>query len=530
MAGGLLLAIMIWPVPAAAQAAVTFNVGMVEAQQFPKINLLVSFYRNGQLMDEVEAGNVEVIVNDTKQANWTISSVKKSREKIAIVFVIDRSRLVPPPLFEDLSWVLTNLVNRKGRDDMLGVIAAANKVEFVSPLSEEGVAFVKAVESLSLKGDKALLYDAAAKAINLLRRKTNLFLKYVLVISAATDQGSAIAQDELISLAKSSNIPISVVGLFTGPNRAALNDLSRVAYLTGGVFVEVKDKQEMLDAYSRLASAMLKQHVIGIDLGGDFKARDLKLEIAYKTYTGETVSKIIPVQLPPMEASPPSQEPAAAQPRAETAKTPAPVKTPPEAKPAAKEGQPGQAGTAQPAGGGKGGDNGDKGANYAYYYLAVIMGLAGLAMGYKSLRRRMKKRKLKPPTTKESQKRKPAVKKDRNDETIVCPIKETVISHLEFQDGGRIFQLNKPSVTLGTSAENDLVISDRTVSRRHAQMSSQDGKWRITDLNSTNGVFVNGKRVKDSIELNDGDKIVLGSTEMTYVQKIRKQDVSSIAN
>ena len=68
---------------------------------------------------------------------------------------------------------------------------------------------------------------------------------------------------------------------------------------------------------------------------------------------------------------------------------------------------------------------------------------------------------------------------------------------------------------LGRSKECDIRISDPNVSRRHAEVRQEGSAYWIVDLDSTNGVLVNGRRQKRA-KLDDGDKITLGSTEIVF--------------
>ena len=60
----------------------------------------------------------------------------------------------------------------------------------------------------------------------------------------------------------------------------------------------------------------------------------------------------------------------------------------------------------------------------------------------------------------------------------------------------------------------DLVLSELTVSRRHARLIFRDGRWILQDLESTNGTTVNGCRVGRS-ELRPGDHLALGEAHLT---------------
>jgi Protein of unknown function (DUF3662)/FHA domain len=68
---------------------------------------------------------------------------------------------------------------------------------------------------------------------------------------------------------------------------------------------------------------------------------------------------------------------------------------------------------------------------------------------------------------------------------------------------------------LGRSKECDIRISDPNVSRRHAEVRQEGSTYWIVDLDSTNGVLVNGRREKRA-KLDDGDTITLGSTDIVF--------------
>jgi Protein of unknown function (DUF3662)/FHA domain len=81
-------------------------------------------------------------------------------------------------------------------------------------------------------------------------------------------------------------------------------------------------------------------------------------------------------------------------------------------------------------------------------------------------------------------------------------------------DGTR-HEVTKGSVVLGRSRDCDLQLTDANVSRRHAELRQEGASYWMVDLGSTNGMEVNGKRVKRA-KLRAGDKITLGSTEITF--------------
>ena len=70
---------------------------------------------------------------------------------------------------------------------------------------------------------------------------------------------------------------------------------------------------------------------------------------------------------------------------------------------------------------------------------------------------------------------------------------------------------NDVSLDIGRKSNNSIVINNNYVSSNHAKLTFKNGKWSIVDNDSSNGTFVNGRRVKSS-SLNFGDVIYIMGT------------------
>ena len=75
---------------------------------------------------------------------------------------------------------------------------------------------------------------------------------------------------------------------------------------------------------------------------------------------------------------------------------------------------------------------------------------------------------------------------------------------------GAVFALEGDQLTIGRDSSNEVAINDAEVSRRHARLTFQGGKFVLEDLGSTNGTFVNGQRLAGPRVLKAGEVVSFG--------------------
>jgi len=84
---------------------------------------------------------------------------------------------------------------------------------------------------------------------------------------------------------------------------------------------------------------------------------------------------------------------------------------------------------------------------------------------------------------------------------------------------GRIYELRDSAVSIGRYRDNDIVLADRLVAKRHARLIWQeDGSYEIDDLGAFTGIMLNGRRLTsyESQPLHDGDRIQIGQTVLVF--------------
>lgn len=78
---------------------------------------------------------------------------------------------------------------------------------------------------------------------------------------------------------------------------------------------------------------------------------------------------------------------------------------------------------------------------------------------------------------------------------------------------GTSLPIGRSPIVIGRLPECGVVLSDTNVSRRHAQVAMDDGEIMVSDLGSTNGTFVNGRRVTRAA-IRPGDELSIGTSRL----------------
>ncbi len=91
---------------------------------------------------------------------------------------------------------------------------------------------------------------------------------------------------------------------------------------------------------------------------------------------------------------------------------------------------------------------------------------------------------------------------------------------------GKVYPLDKAEMFIGRDLNNEVVINDAEVSRRHARLYTQGNGYVLEDLGSTNGTFVNGQRLMGGSLLRQGDTITFGE-RLSMVVEITEADTDA---
>ncbi|GAA4862716.1 hypothetical protein GCM10025787_54950 [Saccharopolyspora rosea] len=83
-------------------------------------------------------------------------------------------------------------------------------------------------------------------------------------------------------------------------------------------------------------------------------------------------------------------------------------------------------------------------------------------------------------------------------------------------NAGTGFAVTAPRTTIGRDRASDVVVDDATVSRYHAELHHEGGRYVLRDGGSLNGTYVNRIPVQEAAVLSDGDEIWIGKARFTF--------------
>lgn len=100
------------------------------------------------------------------------------------------------------------------------------------------------------------------------------------------------------------------------------------------------------------------------------------------------------------------------------------------------------------------------------------------------------------------------------------------MAKLNFMDRDNVlreYEIKEEVITIGREANNKYVIADSSVSRLHALIEKREDGYYLVDKNSSNGTFVNGKKVSSEQKLNHEDKVNLGNAALVFEDEAQIQ-------
>ncbi len=398
---------------------------------------------------------------------------------VAVLLLVDTSDPGRAAAIRKVIQHVGRLVDEAQLYQRFGLAAFDRDLRMLAPIGSEPDAIKAAAATLEATGRTTELYRNVMDALKLLATVRDPH-KVLVVMSDGLAEDRAYFHSDAVAEANRHGIAVYGVGYPRSVSLSVgLQSLRRLADETGGRFVASNGDFELPESFFQAPFAAVENTgALSVDLGptasalpeGGTKA----LRVTLDTSAG-TASAVVPVQLPAtsapvvkvVEVEVPKVveveklvEVPVPGPAASTPPPPAPREIP------------------------------------LWYWMAAI-GMLALALVVLLIVLLLQRRGPRPAAS-------------------APPPVLTTLAHLQRGDDGSSSPITSATFRIGRLSDNDLVLRDASVSRHHAEIRRRrDGSFQVLDLDSMNGVLVNGKRIKES-PLADGDRLEIGDVSLTF--------------
>lgn len=434
-----------------------------------------------------------------------VATFASTGKGIYTVLCIDVSGSMKGKPMEDSKAAVLKYISELGDRDFLAIYSYGDGAELVADFSNDKGYLTGQVKKLTAKDQYTSLFYGASKGIEKLKDKAkgDEAVNLVLIGDGNNDSPQdAYTIDDVIFKAKEAGVPVFTFG-YTSSNKIALQNLEKIGNETGGRYYEAPNREELDGNFRKMRDNIMNIYLVsykiyelegkGQDVNGIFKVKQGQL-------TSEVTGK---VKLPAAKAI---------------------------AKP------------------------GEEGSGFGVW--GLVLGAVVLVFGVGVAVFLVMKAKKKKIAAEETEKQLEALRESANsvsERVERAPVRGTRIEEAaptvveespaaaaagatvimrsgEKQSGaaglrlvldikvgplaGKEFIVNSPGAVIGRSPqEATLVLAEQTVSKRHAKVSFANGVFSIEDLNSSNGVFVNMKRITHPVVIGDGNSFKIGGCE-----------------
>ncbi len=329
-------------------------------------------------------------------------------------------------------------------NDKLFLFSAAGKPEALLEAEGNTRTAEMALGGLKLSSEGLCYFDAVLQANRALKERTPNLLPVIILLTDGADGVSTAGYMDILHLAEDQGFAnVYTVALTRGERGAHLSDLRRVSEATQGIYFETPEPKNVSQVFARIIKALKYQLVVRfIPAGGGVLNAAVTLE--GKTFSAGSAKRL------DLDSEPAEEEPESS------------------------------------------------GTLKLVLLVAGILTAVGLAAFLVVLLVKKKGRKC------------PACGHKVEPAWTVCYFCKTPLTFAKGPKGpatltvqkGRLsgtrFTLNEAVITLGASSDNQIVLDYEGVSRRHARVEKNGGRWELVDLNSTNHTYVNGRPVSRS--------------------------------
>lgn len=481
-----------------------FKIIKTNTEKFPSLTTSVSLTDNSdQPCIGLISKNFNVVIDSKKVDSVSLQSLQKSGKGISFMLCIDLSATMKGQPLQTLKNSILMFIDNLRGNDKIGIMGFSDEAFLISDFSSDKEYLKEKIKTLNTSGSNTSLYYGIYKGLEKLIDLKTDDIKMLIVMGDGKNENNAKAysEEDVINKAKEEQIPVYSIG-YSKISKIYLQTFEKISDKTNGTFYYTSSDEQLNRNFDKLYSQVLNLYMVSYDvvnIDGDGKKHTITLTV---NYNNETKIKGNEVMFPAGIASLSSS--------AGTSKT-----------------------------------------NWALYggIAGGIVVIAGLILFFvlknnkkkqeserqrlEAERRRAEEEEIKRRREQEAfrnqqmnvrnQKMQEDVplktaKEAESDKTMILNAggqKSAVSAIMKVEVGsytGNTFNIGTSGASIGRMDDNNIVLKDNNVSKHHAKIIFANGQFYIEDLQSTNGTYINAKRIINSV-INNGDVFKIGSSE-----------------
>ena len=451
-----------------------------------------------------EGGNLSASIGHTSCEGVSSQKLSETGAGMRTLILIDNSLSIPYNSRAEINGAISRILaaRKNGEQFALGTISEA--VSVVQEFTDDYTSLKSALDGIQYQDQETYITDALYDYLseNPFHLEQSVYTRILLFSDGVDNKSIGYTKDELLTILRSKPYPINAVGVRNAynSNSTDIENMFSLARATGGATFLLNDLQQNPDALT--AALATDWDILAVAVPLPTEVRDGSLQTLTLDFGGTKLS-LDGVRMPNSPLPKATEAPAQTQ-------APAPQPTP-----AQEEPKPGLSTT---------------------MLILIIAGgvllIGGGILAFVLLRKKGKKKSFNTISTDELKQK--AHEEDSG--TVLMgggggtemmegeatlhfwdnnvPVTNIVLT--DVHDMQRRF--SKPittSLVIGLSSDCDIVINyDKTVSRRHCEISKEDDCFYITNLSTANGTIVNNNRITSKTRISDGAMIKMGRVEM----------------
>jgi VWFA-related protein len=481
-----------------------FKIIKTTTDKFPGLTTYVSVTDNS---DKPSLGliskNFSTVIDNKKVDSVSIQSFQKSGKGISFMLCIDLSATMKGQPLQALKNSILMFIDNMRGIDKIGIMGFSDEAFLISDFSSDKEYLKEKIKTLTTSGSNTSLYYGIYKGLEKLIDLKTDDIKMLIVMGDGKNENNARAysEEDVISKAKEEQIPVYSIG-YSKINKMYLQTFEKISDKTNGTFYYTSADDQLNRNFDKLYNQVLNMYLVSfnvVNIDGDGKKHTITLTV---TYNNEAKTKSNDVVFPAGIASLTSS--------GGTSKT-----------------------------------------NWVLYggIAGAVVIIAGCILFFvlrnnkkkeelerqrlEAERRRAEEEEIKRRREQEAyrnqqmniQNQKPhedaapnIIKEVDSDKTMILNSgsqKTAVTAIMKVEVGpysGNNFKISRSGASIGRLDDNSIILKDNNVSKHHAKIIFSNGKFYIEDLQSTNGTYINTKKIINSV-LNNGDVFKIGASE-----------------